>query len=99
VWGTSGKVWAVAGSGGIHHFDGRTWAEQPIEGGNPGLLAITGRSESELWAVGANGSVVTWDGNNWTLQQVTQGRALNTVVVAGDTVWAGGLHGTIIKHR
>ncbi|AKJ06709.1 sialidase family protein [Archangium gephyra] len=100
VWGTpSGKVWAVAGGGDIYHYNGSTWTNQPISGGNPGLLALTGRSESELWAVGANGSVVTGDGNTWTLQIVTGGRALGTVVVAGDTVWAGGLDGTIIKHQ
>lgn len=101
VWGTpsGNKVWVVAGSGDIHHYNGSTWTTQPITGGNPGLLALTGRSESALWAVGANGSVVTWDGSNWTVQQVTQGRALNTVVVAGDTVWAGGRDGTIIKHQ
>ncbi|OJT27407.1 hypothetical protein BO221_05390 [Archangium sp. Cb G35] len=100
VWGTpSGKLWAVAGGGGIHHYNGSSWVEQPITGGNPGLLALTGRSEGEIWAVGGNGSVATWDGNTWTLQIVTGGHALNAVVAAGDTVWAGGLDGTIIKHQ
>jgi hypothetical protein len=100
VWGTpSGKVWAVAGGGDIFHFNGVSWSSQPINGGNPGLLAISGRTEQEIWAVGANGSVATWDGSTWTLQIVTGGRALNAVVVGGDTVWAGGLDGTVIKHR
>lgn len=100
VWGTdSGKVWVVASGGDIYHYDGGTWAPQPINGGNPGLSAISGRGETEAWAVGNNGSVATWDGNNWTLRIVATGRGLMTILVTEDAVWAGGRDGTIFRKQ
>jgi photosystem II stability/assembly factor-like uncharacterized protein len=62
-----------------------------------GINAIAGRSASQVWAVGNNGITLYWNGSVWTQQNNSLGRSLDALWVTPDTVWAGGLSGTILK--
>ena len=64
VWGSgSDDVWAAGGNGGIHRWDGTSWASSTrvafcIHG-------LWGRSPSHIFAVGDSGSISRFDGVNW----------------------------------
>jgi hypothetical protein len=100
VWGTGPRsVWAVGNSGVIYYFNGDSWKSQQSAGSSPTLNAVSGRDEGHVWAVGDDGAILFWDGNTWSTQAVGLGRSLRAVGVTPDTVWAGGLNGTILKNQ
>lgn len=99
VWGSSTTdVWAVGNGGVIYRFTGSSWAPQ-TSGTGVALRAVAGRDSTHVWAVGDNGLVLIWEGSVWTRQTVGLGRSLQALWVTQDAVWAGGLHGTILKQQ
>jgi hypothetical protein len=97
------NVWAVTGVPGacVLHWNGREWTQVALPGRTDEAIAsLAAASADSIWAVGASTDsiggdaplILHWDGRQWSHSYGTpadQG-TLNSVVVAGDGVWAVG---------
>lgn len=98
VWGASSDdVW-VAGSAGLHHWDGSRWT--PVEStADQTMFAVWGAGREDVWAVGAQGRLLHYDGRAWSEQGAPTAQNLLAVWGSGaDDVWAVGQHGTILHY-
>ncbi len=84
------------GAGGAVRWDGTAWQRVPIDVDAP-LLAASGR-EAPV-AVGEHGAVARYDGGRWRGERSGTSATLRGVLAQGDTAWAVGDRGTILRWR
>ncbi len=77
-------------------WDGTAWQRVPIDVDAP-LLAASGR-EAPV-AVGEHGAVARYDGGRWRGERSGTSATLRGVLAQGDTAWAVGDRGTILRWR
>lgn len=100
VWGSGPRdVWAV-GSSIVLHYDGKAWAQSPIDtSGSLYLNAVWGSGPKDVWAVGLSGAIRHYDGTAW--QVVASGVTTKLTSVHGTSdknIFAVGAGGTVLRY-
>ena len=104
----SNKVWAVGASVGngsitdtpgglVAAYDGVSWTVDRTLPSAQYLRAVWAQSATSVWAVGDAGTILYFNGTDWTQQASGVTQQLLAVAGAGDTVWAAGAGGVILK--
>lgn len=92
LWANSpSDIWAVADTGYLLHYDGKTWTATKSSQHN--LTAVWGSGTGDVWVVGDAGVILHYDGMNW--QPVTPTFPQTNVNLHG--IWGlGALHVYIV---
>ena len=99
IWGTSAPdVFAVGYGVPMVHFDGTAWSQAA---GDPftSLSAVWGSAPNDVFAVGTWGRILHYDGQSWTPMDSGTTADLGAVWGHGQTVFAVGSDGTILRYR
>ena len=100
VWGSGpSDVWSV-GNSVVLHYDGKAWAQWPIDtGGLLYLNAVWGSGPKDVWTVGLRGAIRRYDGTAW--QVVSSGVTSDLTSVHGTSdknIFAVGARGTLLRY-
>lgn len=94
------ELWAVGSSRGhIAHFNGSEWIDYNISEKLPTLLSIFFSDDNHGVSVGFRGTILTYSGKGWVKQNSPVKRHLRGASINGDTYYAVGDSGTIVKWR
>lgn len=97
VWAASDSdVFAVGDFGTVVHYDGTSWTAQS-SGVTDDLTGVWGFNGSDVYAVGLGGRILHWDGTSWTAEASPTTENLTAVTGAGNSVWAVGDAGAILR--
>jgi hypothetical protein len=92
-------VWAFQKNRSVHHFDGNGWTEvTPPDGAYPDWFAMWMESPSYAVSASPQGAIREWDGSRWTTDEENRNH-LVALSGAGDSLWAVGSYGTILRRR
>jgi photosystem II stability/assembly factor-like uncharacterized protein len=101
-------AWAVGDGGTVLHWDGQAWARLPLEvDARVDLRRVYSDGQGCAWAVGAEGTILrggagTSAATAWhSMANPLTGTkiVLNAVVgVRGNTVWAAGERGNVLRY-
>ncbi len=90
-------VWAVGHPGRIFFFNGKRW-DRVNTPDDIGALNCISFSKKDLGiAVGYNGRIMTYNGDQWKCEESNTTTRFNGAAVAGNTLYAIGNDGTILK--
>jgi len=97
VWGSGASdIFVVGDFGTILHYDGTHWATQNSNA-HEHLFGVWGLSATDVYAVGMYGTIVHYDGSGWSVEASGTIQHLLDVWAGGNTVWAVGDQGIILR--
>jgi hypothetical protein len=97
VWGPGANdIFAVGDFGTILHYNGASWSAQ-YSGTTEHLSGVFGLGPKQVFAVGFNGTLLRYDGKTWSPDTSGTTASLEDVWGIGDTVWAVGDSGVILR--
>jgi hypothetical protein len=95
IYGANGDdVWVAEYSGGLHHWDGKAWAN-PVNVTDAHWLGMWGTDSKNVWAFGTGGMLYRYDGSAWSrVQTGTEALLWSAWGSAPNDVWIVGNEGT-----
>jgi photosystem II stability/assembly factor-like uncharacterized protein len=94
------QAWIVGAYGTILSFNGTTWNSMGTAFSGFDLYQVFMRSSADGWAVGQNGTILYYDGARWIPHPKPDNKPnLNALSFAGDTAFAVGQAGAILKFQ
>lgn len=90
-------AWAVGHTGKIFFYDGKRWERADAPDGIGSLNFISFSKKDMGIAVGHNGSILTYNGDQWECEESNTSTRFNGAAVTGNTLYAIGNNGTILK--
>lgn len=98
IWGSGPSDVYALSTFDLSHYDGNTWTEIELDDGSPagGDGQVWGTSSSDVWLMNGDDAAHHFDGSTWTSTPFELGD-FEAVWGIGDTIWAAGSPGAIIK--
>jgi len=93
----SDNGWAVGSGGAIVHFDGVNWYKPDNYSNIPTLKSVFFSDIFNGMCAGLNGTILTYSDNSWIKETTSLTRDLNGCAIFGNTYYAVGDSGTILK--